>query len=39
MKKMTFAAAILLVAGTAQAQEFQGEVSLSFGKAPLLQHR
>lgn len=36
MKKITFAAAILLVAGAAQAQEFQGEVALSFGKAPFL---
>lgn len=34
MKKITFTAAILLAAGAAQAQEFQGEVSLSFGKAP-----
>lgn len=34
MNKTILATAILLVAGAAQAQEFQGEVSLSYGKAP-----
>lgn len=36
MKKMTVAAMIVLAAGAARAQEFQGEVALSFGKAPFL---
>lgn len=36
MKKLALGAAIALAAGSAQAQEFQGEVALSFGNAPFL---